>query len=939
VARNCIENATSRIDFQDALPTTAPASGISLVLPLGYGLTVLVGREREVRRVTALLDEARRGRSGTLLVTGEAGMGKTALLEEARRYAGDMRVLAATGVESESELPFSSLHQLLRPALELLPRIPAAQAQALSAALALEEGEPDALSVGAGTLSLLVEAAEETPLLVVVDDAHWLDRASGETLAFAARRLLREEIAFLAAVRPDRATPFDSLPRLDIGPLAVDDARRLLGRRAQPVAAADESRLLAAGAGNPLVLLELPVELARALPTSATSNERLRRAFSRRVEELPEATQFCLLLAAAEPDAQTVLLASAAFEPDNPLAAAEAAGLVRIENGTIVFRHPVVRSLVYSDASDAARRSAHRALADALGADEDLDRRAWHRAAAAEDVDEEIAAALEETAERAGARGGYAAEALAFERAARLSPRKEDVARRLCAAVRCTLWAGDAAHGLELAEEALRLTDDPLVRAELLVKIDGLADERLPEDRLLEAVDAGGLEPDGVANLLNTASKKRVDRWDVAGAAALAAAQEQHARRAGAWWGRRALAGAAAAYLIAGERGHAEELYRELLVDSAVVANHAFEYLSLELYGELRSALAESLRDGRAAGNQIRISWNQICAADLELRQGRLDAAFVAAAEAVQLGETIGLHEHVGFASIALAGVYAWRGQEATCMESARTGIAEARAQFDRFQEGLARQALALLALGAGRPHDAIAELEPIARTWAASTMVEPGFVPFVPDLVEAYALSGATDEATAWLNRFARIATEAERKWALAACARCEGLLASADSFDEPFNCAIELLEPSPLALDLARTQLAYGERLRRQGRRRDARIQLRAAHDAFTLAGATPWIDRSAAELRATGVQMADAAPRPPDLTPQERQIATLVAEGKTNKEIGAAMYLSAKTIEYHLANTFRKLDIHSRAELARIVTRDSSRPSEPIPVSVEQ
>jgi DNA-binding CsgD family transcriptional regulator len=886
----------------------------------------------------SLLDEARRGRSGTLVVVGEPGVGKTALLAEGRARSADMRVLAATGVESELELPFASLHELLRPVLGLLPRIPALQRQALAAALALEEGEPDAFVVGAGTLSLLVEAAEESAVLVVLDDAHWLDQASADALAFAARRLLGEEIAFLAAVRPGLATPFDSLPRLDLGPLAPDDARRLLAHRAEPVTLADEARLLAAGAGNPLVLLELPVELARAVPTSATSNERLRRAFSRRVEELPEAVQFGLLLAAAEPDLQTVRLASATLGVDDPLAPAEAAGLVRIENGAIVFRHPVVRSLVYSDATDAARRKAHRALADALVREEDLDRRAWHRAAAAGGVDEEIAAALEETAGRAAARGGHAAEARALERAARLSPRQQDVARRLYAAVGCTLWAGDTAHGLELAEEAFRLSDDPRVRAELLLKIDSLSDDRQPEDRILEAVEAGGLDADGVAKLLNDVSKKRVDRWDVAGALAVAATQEHHARRAGAWWGRRALAGAAAAYLVAGERDHAEELYRELLVDPGVVANHAFEYLSLELYDELRSAIAESLRDGRATGNQMRICWNQFVAAHLELRQGRLDPAIGAAAEAVHVGETIATAGLGGFTPGALAGVYAWRGQEEACLESARAATAVARAQSDRLQEGLARQALALLALGAGRPQDAVVELEPIASAWAASKMVEPGFVPFVPELIEAYTASGATDEAAAWLQRFARIATEAERTWAQAACARCEGLLATVDSFDEPFNRAIELLEPSPLALDKARTRLAYGERLRRQGRRRDARIQLRAAHDAFTLAGATPWIDRSAAELRATGVQVADAAPRPPDLTPQERQVATLVADGRTNKEIAAAMYLSAKTIEYHLANTYRKLDIHSRAELARIVTHDSATTAAPVPASLE-
>src|SRR5262249_18546866 len=286
-------------------------------------------------------------------------------------------------------------------------------------------------------------------------------------------------------------------------------------------------------------------------------------------------------------------------------------------------------------------------------------------------------------------------------------------------------------------------------------------------------------------------SKKRVDRWDVTGAAALASTQERHGRGAGEWWGRRALAGVAAAYLLAGDPGRAGELDRERTIGPGVVANHAFEDLSLELYDELRSALAESLRDGRATGNQLRIGWNQICTAHLELRQGRLDAAGGAAAEAIHLAEANGTSAPVRTARGAPAGVHAWRGQEEACAESAQTADAAARAQFDRLQEGLARQALALIALGAGRPEDAVAELEPIACAWAASRMVEPGFVPFVPELIEAYAVAGATDEAAAWLQRFARIATEAERTWALAACARCEGLLATPDSFDEPFNRA----------------------------------------------------------------------------------------------------------------------------------------------------
>ena len=402
-----------------------------------------------------------------LAIVGEAGVGKTALLEEARRQAADMRLLTATGVETESELPYAALHELLRPLLELLSRIPVTQARAVAAALALEEGKPDTLAVNAGTMSLLAEAAEGAPVLVVLDDAQWLDSPSAEALVFAARRLRLERIAVLAAFRPASAVSFEPLPRLDLEPLAHDDARLLLKTRPKPVALSDEARVLAAAAGNPLALLELPVELAQDLPAAGSSLTRLERAFAQRVDSMPPDTRLGLLLAAAEPDPATVRRASDIQHLDDPLGPAEAAGLVLVHDGALAFRHPVVRSLVYATAPASDRSAAHRALAEALPDDADADRRAWHLAAAADGPDAVVATLLEQTAERAIARGGHAAAARALERAARLTPIGAERARRLSSAFHSQRWSGDATKAVALAEEALSLTDDPLLRADL----------------------------------------------------------------------------------------------------------------------------------------------------------------------------------------------------------------------------------------------------------------------------------------------------------------------------------------------------------------------------------------------------------------------------------------------------------------------------------------
>ena len=878
----------------------------------------------------ALLDEARRGRSAALVVVGEPGVGKTALLEEAVRRASELRVLRTAGVESESELPFASLHAVLRPILDLLEAIPEPQARALGAALALEAGESDTLAVNAGVLSLLVEAADEQPVLVVVDDAHWVDAESAEALAFAARRLAGDDLALLVAERPSSATAFASFPRLELGPLSAGEARELLATRAEGVPAAEAPRFLAAAAGNPLAILELPVELTHDLPASSTPHERLRRAFAERVDRLPDASRFGLLLAAAEPDSAAVRRAATQLELDDPLRPAEEAGLILAGDGLdITFRHPVVRSLVYADAADDDRRTAHRALAAALDGEADLDRHAWHRAAAAEGPDEEAAELLERTAERAAARGGHAAQARALERAARLSPDRAAAARRLYSASRAAFWAGESAHARELAEGALPLTDDPLLRADLLQQVTSVAEWQgsgIPEAVFLAALEqVETLDQERVARMLYQVVKLRLDRFDAAGAVALVPRLEASARQAGPWWQPRCLAGAACAYLAAGEWERATVLFGELAAHPAMPAGFAYDFMAVEWYAEVRESLVETLHAGRTDGNRLRIVWNQSCMAHLELRLGRLGVAAAAAAEAISLGEVIGTSTIVGYAQSALAGVHAWRGQAEACAESALVGIEAARAESDRFLEGVAHQARALLALGAGRPEDAVVQLEPLARSWLRTTIVEPSSVPYLPDLVEAHAARGDAEAARAWLERFAPLACRAGRTWALAACARCEGLLAAPDAFDEPFTRSVELLAESPLSLDLARSRLAYGERLRRAGRRLDARAQLRAAHDAFSDAGAEPWRKRAAAELRAAGETVA-TEPRPAlDLTPQELSIALLVAEGKMNKEIAAALYLSVKTVEYHLSNTFRKLGIHSRAELARIVGLD--------------
>jgi DNA-binding CsgD family transcriptional regulator len=909
---------------------------------------MVVGRQEERARIRALLEAARRGRTGVLVLVGEPGIGKTALLDDASADTAGMRVLRATAVESESTLPFAGLYALLRPLLPLLPRLDDPQARSLRIALALSDGaKPDLLAVNAGTLALLAEAAAERPLLVALDDAHWLDRPSADALSFAARRLEGEELAFLFACRAGEPNAFDrDFAQLELEPLAREDAQELLSRRQEPVPPDAVGRILDLAAGNPLALLELPVAFAADVPgVEGTATDRVTHAFAARLESLPAPSRLALVLAAAEPDPAAVRRGAVLLGlGEDALAAAETARLVRLDPGGVTFRHPLVRSLAYSSVDPAERRSAHRALAKALDEDRDRDRRAWHLAAAATEPDEEIAASLEETADRARARGGYATEAGALERAAELSPDEHDRARRLHAACRAAYWGGEKTRAVRLGKAALPLADDPLVRADIRHQLAVIADfdrdlrPSSPSNRSLErtAKEIEPLDPARAIALLGVVLQRHRQLLDAGAAHNVAVRRLALAERVGGERLTRARQDVAATHCLRGESAEAGQLLDQVLVareeetELPVYASQAAEpLLWLERYDELRDLLARSLERARREENLLRVSFDLTNLGTLELRLGRLEAAARAAGEALLLAESTQSHYLEACNLAVLAGVDARRGDAAACEARTERAVSLAHTLGDRFILAESRLALGLLALGSGRYEDSAAELEPVARIVSEGGIREPTVIPFGPELVEAYARLGRNEEAARELESLEHAAAACGRRTALAAAARCRGLLEPNESYDVRFEEALGAYAAGPpLLFEQARTRLAYGERLRRSGRRREARSQLRAALEELDAIGASPWAERARAELHATGETVGPRRPRGTEqLTPQELHIAELVGQGKTNKEIAAQLFLSPKTIEYHLANAYRKLDVHSRAELTRIVSAQSA------------
>jgi DNA-binding CsgD family transcriptional regulator len=901
---------------------------------------MLRGRRDECAVLDRLLDGARAGQSGALVLEGEAGVGKTALLDYAIGSASDLRVLRAVGVESEMELAFAALHQLCAPALDRLERLPAPQRDALLTTFGLRAAPaPDRFLVGLAVLSLLSELADGRPLVCVVDDAQWLDRASAQCVAFVARRLLAESVVMLFAAR-EQSDLFTGLPELLVEGLRAADARSLLasvipGRLDERVA--DE--LLAETRGNPLALLELPRGLSAAqlaggfgLPGALSLSGRIEESFVNRLEALPADTQRLLLAAAADPLGDSALLGraaerlgitSAALEP------AESAGLLEI-GARVRFRHPLVRSAIYRAATPTDRRRVHRALGEATAARIDPDRRAWHLAEAAASPDEDVASELERAADRAQARGGLAAAAAFRERSAMLTFDPDRRAQRLLAAAGAKRDSGalDAALGLVVEVEAGPLDELGRAHAELLRGRIALEQHGGDDAGRLLTSAARRLEPLDPElareTYLEALGGAMVGDLEIPGGAR-AVAKAAWAAPYGPAPPRAAdvLLDAFATRLTDGYAAAAPALARglELLLASDVtnddvgrslslVSNRASAIVALELWDiEAFHFLAlRRVQLARDTGALAHLRFALSFLARSQLLAGEVTAATSTLDEARLIAEASGNLPLVN-APMILA---AWRGQEQRASELIQATAEEAAAR--RWTSNA--YARSVLYNGLGR-HDAAREA---AREAFQDDLVGHGPL-LVPELAEAASRTGDTallESAMEWLSGRTRVIST---EWVLGVEARVGALLSEGEAADRLYRDSIGHLSGNRVRLDLARTHLLYGEWLRRARRRLDAREQLRTALEMFTSMGTQAFAGRAERELLATGERVRKRTVETrDDLTAQETQIARLASEGLSNADIGAQLFISQHTVAYHLRKVFSKLGITSRDQLDR-------------------
>jgi len=906
---------------------------------------VLIGRSAERALIDSLLASAREGRGGALVVRGEPGIGKSALLAYAEEQASSMRVLRARGVEAEAEIAFSGLYELVRPVLALADDLPERQAAALRGALGLGPPVDSRLLIGGGALSLLAAASDERPLLCLIDDAHWLDAASSDALLFVARRLEADGIVMLFAARDGDPQGFEprGLPVLSLPALAQEEAAELL--RGSGLSESVVTDLHRAAAGNPLALLELPAVLSEAqragrepLPDPLPVSTTIQDAYARRIESLPEPTRRALVVAAAEPSGDLVVIeracAGAGVDPA-ALVEAEDAGLIAIADARVVFRHPLVSGAAYGLARPSDRRRAHAALADAVGA-EDGSRQAWHLAEAAAAPDGRVAEALEDAARATYARSGYRSAAVMLQRAAALTPPSAKRAERLYFAAILRFYAHDIAHALTLLDEAEAASPDGDVRARarlLRLALWYYRDPVRAATLLLEEAERSGDDrPDEAAVASAFAACFRAHLRDSEGALEAARATRRHASRSDERYAAFATVGAGVGFVAAGLPEEAESL-REQAVALFQAREWRYEnpedwvrgYMgvyagsTLILLGEHDTVCERvaSLAAEFVPGDEVSLMLARGLVGTAEYLRGRWVEARSAIADSLRIAGEIGwLGPQVHGYSRILGQLAAAQGSEE-----------EARAQHDAASRSasiewagyLATGALAQLALGRGDYVEA-------AERYEADVLPLVGPLALyhdVADAVEAYVRAGRGEEAERWRDAFAAQAARSGWPWALARSAHLHALTAAADEKELSFETALEWHERARQPFLRARTQLAYGEHLRRGGERRRARELLRAALTTFESLGAVPWAEQAATQLRATGEQVRPR--RGPDasrLTPQELQVSLVVAAGATNKEAAAQLFLSPKTIEKHLGSAYRKLGLRSRADLARLL-----------------
>jgi ATP/maltotriose-dependent transcriptional regulator MalT len=912
---------------------------------------LLYGRDPERSIIGGLLEGARESRSGVLVIRGEAGVGKSALLDDAREQASGMQVLACAGAEAESALPFAALHQLLRPVLDHLEQVPRPQADALQGALGLAAGRGgDRFLVSLAILSLLAEAADERPLLCLVDDAHWLDDASADALVFVARRLEAEAIVLLFAAREGDVREFvaPELAELRLAGLDPEAAAALLDRHAGTALSPEtRARLIEATGGHPLALLELPSTLSEEqlaggepLLTPLPVSARLERAFLARVRELAEETQTLLLVAAADDTGElsTVLGAAARLDVGaEALDAAQEAGLATLRGTELELRHPLVRSAVYQGASLSQRQAVHRALASVLAGDAEADRRAWHRAAASIGPDPTVVAELEQAAGRAQQRSGFVAASLAYERAAAFTPDESERARLLTAAAENAWFGGRLERTRMLLERARPVASEPLQRADIdrylgLAELTGGAPAEAC--RLLVRSSAAVAPVDGerALQLLNLASVAALYADDDAAAVTIAElAREidiEDTPFARALVG--LLVGLGAYY--AGDLTRAAASLRSTMSLEAELERDALDARRVALLfgGRAAAFLGDdeaARRSGQLAAAHARAEGALGVLAPIlprlvhtEMWAGRWPAASANAREGLRLAREIGQLDLVAYQLVLLALIAAHRGQEDECRALATQGHELATARRFTFVVSLANWALTLLELELGRTEEALLRAREVStRSGGFSSAV------FMAGLDRIEAAVHAGDVATAhdWLADYEPWAKCAGATWARAVALHGCALLADDDEESERlFGAALDMHARAARPFERARTQLAFGEFLRRARRPRDAREHLRAALDRFEALGAELWAERARVELRASGqTARRRGADTRDQLTEQELQIAHFVAQGLSNREVAAQLFLSPRTIAAHLRNVFRKLGISSRTELARL------------------